>query len=67
MTAPTLDRLQTAAGSRFIAAATEIVPLLKSEARAIEDARELTPSVLSALYERGLLQAILAPARDRAP
>ena len=65
MTAPTLDRPQTAAGSRFIAAATEIVPLLKSEARAIEDARELTPPVMSALYERGLLQAILAPARGQ--
>ncbi len=63
MTAPTLERPGTQAGPRFIAAAQEIVPLLKSEARAIEEASELTPAVLAALRERGLLQAILAPAR----
>lgn len=63
MTAPTLERPVTQPGPRFLAAAREIVPLLKQEARAIEDARELTPAVLSALHERGLLQAILAPAR----
>lgn len=63
MTAPTLERPVTQPGARFLAAAREIVPLLKQEARTIEDARELTPTVLSALHERGLLQAILAPAR----
>lgn len=63
MTAPTLERPTSQPGPRFIAAAEELVPLLKSQARAIEEARELTPAVLSALHERGLLQAILSPAR----
>lgn len=63
MTAPALERPATRPGPRFIAAAEELVPLLKREARAIEEARELTPAVLSALHERGLLQSILAPAR----
>lgn len=63
MTAPALERPTTQPGARFTAAAQEIVPLLKREARAIEESRELTPAVLSALHERGLLQAILSPAR----
>lgn len=65
MTAPTMSGTQTQnmTGADFRAAAAEIVPLLKREARAIEAAGELTPEVMGALHERGLLQAILAPAR----
>lgn len=65
MTAPTINRPGSTSmtGDDFWRAAQEIVPLLKQEARAIEEARELTPAVLAALNERGLLQAILTPAR----
>ena len=65
MTAPTLERPATTElfADRMRRAAMDLVPLLKQEARAIEDARELTPPVVTALRETGLLQSILAPAR----
>lgn len=65
MTAPTIERNQFQAGPGFIAAAESLVPLLKRESPAIERARELTPAVISALNQHGLLEAILTPARGR--
>jgi len=66
MTAPAIDRpniTAAPAGPRYIEAARELVPFLKSEAPAIEESRQLTPSVLKALIERNLLQPLLSPSR----
>ena len=54
---------RTSPGRQFVESARELVPLLRQEASAIESARELTPTVLAALTQHGLLQAILSPAR----
>jgi alkylation response protein AidB-like acyl-CoA dehydrogenase len=54
---------EAAAGPVYVDLARELVPLLRAESRAIEDARELTPPVLAALVERNFFQVLLAPAR----
>ena len=65
MTTETFSNPQTTndAGARFIAAAREMVPMLRDESLAIEAKRELTPRVLEALIERDLFRVLLAPVR----
>ncbi len=54
---------EAAVGPVYVDLARELVPLLRAESQAIEDARELTPPVLAALVERNFFQVLLAPAR----
>ena len=51
------------ADEKYLSHAVAVVPLLRDEAAAIEDARQLTAPVLDELTQRGLLQVLLAPAR----